>query len=54
MPALILTSTDQEANRRAWAEWLRRPDWKMIHNFREHPEEFSTPWDVGYALALAY
>ena len=26
----------------------------MIHNFREHPEEFSTPWDVGYALALAY
>jgi len=54
MPALILTPTDQEANRRAWAEWLRRPDWKMIHNFREHPEEFSTPWDVGYALALAY
>ena len=26
-----LTFTDDQAeNRRAWAEWLRRPDWQMV------------------------
>ena len=44
-------SDDQAANRRAWAEWLRRPDWQRVPHAGGEVQECGNPWDVGYALA---
>ena len=55
MSTPLMTPDDTQANRRIWAQWLRRPDWRTIPNHsgseREGPP---TPWNAGYELAYAY
>lgn len=57
MSTPLMTPDDTQANRRIWAEWLRRPDWRTIpdrsrrHRSRRGPP---TPWDAGYELAYTH
>ena len=55
MSTPLMTPDDTQANRRIWAEWLRRPDWRTIPNHSGSEREGQpTPWHAGYELAYAY
>ena len=54
MSTPLLTPDDTQANRRIWAQWLRRPDWRTIPNRSGSRQRAPTPWNVGYELAYAH
>ena len=45
---------DPAENRKAWSEWLRRPDWTSVPTRAGGVEECHTPWEVGLALATEH
>ena len=49
-----LLTDDCHANRRVWAEHLRRPDWQVVPRANGDRGEFPNPWEVGFALAYAH
>ena len=52
MPDLpVLSADDPTANRKVWADWLRRPDWNSVPDRDGDVRECHTPWDVGVFLA---
>ena len=50
----VLIADDPAANRKVWAEWLRRPDCYNVPTREDGAQECRTPWDVGLALAFEY
>ena len=50
----VLTTDDPVANRKVWAEWLRRPNWQEAPGADGEIQESRTPWDVGLMLATEH
>ena len=50
----VFANDDHVANRKVWAEWLRRPDWTSVPTRAGGVEECRAPWDVGLELATVY
>ncbi len=49
-----LTADDPAANRKVWSEWLRRSDWDRVPTRDGEVRECSSPWDVGFELAVEH
>lgn len=47
----VLSADTPAANRKVWADWLRRPDWTSVPDRDGEVRECHTPWDVGVFLA---
>ncbi len=47
----VLSADDPAANRKVWADWLRRSDWNSVPDRDGNVRECHTPWDVGVLLA---
>ena len=50
----VLAADDPVANRKVWAEWLRRPNWQEAPGADGEIQESRTPWDVGLMLATEH
>ncbi len=48
----IFSTHDQAANRKAWADWLRRSDWFRLPSPDGEVKEVDSPWDLGVKLAF--
>ena len=47
----VLSADDPVANRKVWADWLRRSDWNSAPDRDGDARDCHTPWDVGIFLA---
>ena len=50
----VLSADDPAANRKVWADWLRRPDWATVPTGDGGLHQCRDPWEVGETLAYAH